>query len=940
MRKLYGLFILIVLILVTVNVGFYLHIYRQQLNYQKDILLKQTQICGWEIERKVSEFQNELQRILFTKNINNFFTDPEAKINTRRNLEVLFSKYSNMIASIHVVDNQNNVFNLTKDKNNVLLSDQYQTRTQREILNREQFEKNNGTWTYLIPSFSNDLAVLNILVTLDINLFVKSIFENYHIENNQWQLLLDSDGSIRLHNHTALDIELAQHEVINSDLSNGNEGSVLQAVKLNDKKETFITAYYPVSIFTEELGVLFSISTERILTTVILNIVFLAAATFLILIVIILIFLAVLQRKQQEEIKLKNSELSLRTILESLPVGIFFINPDKTIRTVNKSALEILRIADENILLGKETGNLFFEFKDLPLLFKDEKEKSRLFVYYDQNDNEILLFKKTIPLEIHGESIELETFVDITPLENARKAESAANTAKSDFINKISQDIRTPLNGILSMSEDLSLLKDLDSDKKNKVEIIRKSAELLLSVINDLIDFSKTEIGKVLVDETPFSLQSEIEFVTATFSSLSEEMSLPVFAEFDENLPEEIIGDPFILRQILTNLLSNALKHSKGERVLVSSKLIDSEDESLTLEVTVQDDGVGMPKDILSSLNSDSSLTQSSQFHGMEGLLKCKKLVEIIHGNLMVESPSLISTGKNPGTLLRFTFRAYSNISPNKGIDLSHIRDYPDVKVLIFNDPKKKDNSLQNILKDLEIKSETTQFNETSISLLKARASDRDNNYSMIIILDTPAQNGFTIAREIFINDLSDKYLIMMISSNNRPGNLLKSKRMGVDHYLLFPFESSEIFDFVQNNFRHIEIPKVKPFQLKKIRHDISILVAEDNAVNQKVAQIIFKNLGFEIDIAPNGQKAVSMVREKEYDIIFMDIRMPIKTGFDATYEIRKLGCTLPIIALTANVSEIDRTKALEVGMNDFLGKPVRVENIKNILIKWFSVPV
>jgi len=284
--------------------------------------------------------------------------------------------------------------------------------------------------------------------------------------------------------------------------------------------------------------------------------------------------------------------------------------------------------------------------------------------------------------------------------------------------------------------------------------------------------------------------------------------------------------------------------------------------------------------------------------------------------------------------------KVFSNKGPEKNIDFSHIRNYSDIRVLIFHDPKRKDVSLQKILKDMEIKSEITQFNDSSIPLLKARLSEKSDNYSLLVIMDTPAQNGFTIARDLYINELSQNYLVIMISSNNRPGNLVKCQRMGVDYYLLYPYESSEIFDFIQNSFTHIEIPVSKPVTLKKIRQDISILVAEDNAINQRVAQIIFKNLGFEIDIAPNGMKAVNMVREKQYDIIFMDIRMPVKTGFDATYEIRKLGFAMPVIALTANVSELDRTKAMEVGMNDFLSKPVRVDNIKNLLIKWFSEPV
>lgn len=941
MKRLYALFILIVAILVLVNVFFYLYIYRQQLNYQKDLLLKQTQICGWEIEKKVADFQNELQRILFTKNINDFFTDEQVKFNVIKQLEVLFSKYSHLVSSIQIVDSQKRVFSLSKDMNNVILSDEYLSRTQKKLKEREEFEKIDKDWSFALPSFAIDNKVrLNVLINFDINLFSQSVFENYHIEDTQWQLLLDPDGSIRYHNHSSEIISLQNLEFINKELFEGNEGSVLQTITLGKSKERVITSFYPVNVFQQDLGILFSLKTDKIFTSVILNIIILAAATFIILIVIILMFMAFIKRKQQEEDKLRKSEKSLRIILESLPIGIFFSGKNKIIQSVNKAGLEILKIQDENNLIGKESNGLFFQFKEIPFSVKGIGEESNLYVYYDENDTEILLFKKDIPLDIAGEQSILEAFIDITPLENARKAEVSANNSKSDFIAKISQDIRTPLNGILSMSESLTLENSFSDSNKDKVEIIRKSAELLVSVINDLIDFSKTEIGKIYVEEIPFRLENEIEIVVNSFAAMSEENKISVYTEIEEYVPGEIIGDPFILRQILTNLLSNAIRHSAGEKVLITFKTLDSREENRIISISVQDDGKGISPGIMKIINSNDTTELSEKHPGLEGLLKSKKLVHIIRGEMKIETPSLISMGKNPGTMVSFTMQAVSNKGPEKNIDFSHIKDYSDIKVLIFQDPKKKDNSLQKIMKNLEVKSESTQFNETSISLIKSRMAEKSESYSLIVIMDTPSQNGFTIARELFINDLTGDFLVLMISSNNRPGNLLKCQRMGVDYYLLYPYESSEIFDFIQNSFTHIVIPVTKPVQLKKLRQDLSILVAEDNAINQRVAQIIFKNLGYEIDIAPNGQRAVSMASEKEYDIIFMDIRMPIKTGFDAAYEIRNLGLSMPIIALTANVSELDRTKSMEVGMNDFLSKPVRVDNIKNILIKWFSQPV
>lgn len=942
MKKVYALLSLVVAILIIVNIFFYLHIYRQQITYQKETLIRQTQTCGWEVEKNINDLQNELQKLLFTRNLNVFFTNPQERQYISFRIESMISKYSSLINSIQIFDTETNYFIMQRDRSNNLISDRYLSRNQKPLVERELAEVRNGEIHYSIPVYSPDNNLnINILVTLNLHFYMLSNFDNYHVGDSQWQLLLDSDGMISLHNHTGENVSMTkQHEIL-QDILEGIEGTLTQTVTLGEKEHHFITAHYPINLLGKDYGIVFLLKSEKILSSVLFNIIFLAAATFIILIVIIVIFIYFFRRKQLEEKKLKDSEGSLKKILESLPIGIFFTGPDSIIRSVNFAALEILRIRDEKMLIGKDSSAFFLQFKDTPLAMRDLAEGSRLYVYYDEHDNEILIYKKEIPLELQEEKILLEAFVDFTPFENSRKAEAASNTSKSEFITKISQDIRTPLNGILSMTESLKQSKSTPAREQEKIEIIRKSSELLVSVVNDLIDFSKTETGKIVVEESPFVLNSEVSIVVDSFKTFSEKEKIDISVHYGEDIPEEVIGDPFLVRQILTNLISNALKYSGAKKININTRLVFRKEESLLIRISVEDNGKGISSNIVETVFSETYSSYVDKLHSCEGLMKSKKLAELMGGEFVLQSPApSMGKGSNQGTLASFTIQVFSNKGTEKKLNLTRFKNYSDIRTLIFSDPGKKELSLIKLLKDFEIQSEITPFNEMTIPVLKIRVQNDQNNTPLLIIPDTIHQNGFAIAREIFINDLSNHFLILMISSNNKPGNLIKSKRMGVDYYLLYPYEASEIFDFIQNHFTGIAIPKSKPLYLKKIRKDISILLVEDNDINQKAAQIIFKNLGFEIDVAANGLEAVNMVKERKPDIVFMDIRMPIKSGFDATYEIRNLGFTNPIVALTANATDMDKSKAVEVGMNDFLVKPVRVETIKNVLIKWFSEPV
>jgi CheY-like chemotaxis protein len=229
-------------------------------------------------------------------------------------------------------------------------------------------------------------------------------------------------------------------------------------------------------------------------------------------------------------------------------------------------------------------------------------------------------------------------------------------------------------------------------------------------------------------------------------------------------------------------------------------------------------------------------------------------------------------------------------------------------------------------------------YNDTDIDSVIFHLEQKKELYQMLVIMDKSQNEGFTIARHLKDKRLSEYFLIVMVSSNNQQGNYQKCKALGIDYYLIQPYESIEFYNIIRNTFFNIKQSIDLTNLLNKIRTDLQILVAEDNLINQRITQNIFKHLGYEVDIAKNGIEVVEMVTNNSYDIIFMDLLMPEMNGIEATREIRKKwGDKIPIIAVTAVENEDRKQEALEAGMNGYVMKPVKVESIKQILLKWFS---
>ena len=942
MKRLYYFIAIIVIIVLVINAYYSFYIYKQQIQFHTDMLTNQAQICSWEVEQSGYEFENEINYIVFSSDIAGFFEDEKNLDLKIRKLELFYFKYQNLVKNIKIIDNNKNVYSLFKDKTNHFISDFYISQRQTTLLDKEDVTLNNDdSYTYVLPVFKNNKTVVNILIKVNITQYIRSVFENYHLGSTLWQWLVDTDGTILTNNIVKDTISVAELPKILPDIKEGLKGSLLHSVKIQNSKNKYLSVYYPVRILTKDMGVVFSLETKIIIKSVITNSVIISASSFIVFIIIIIVFIVSMRRKNKETRLVNDSINSLNQIFESLPIGIMILSNKKEVKSINNTGAEIFGLKTKDELIGKVITDQFLisrNFQDSDSFSYTNNQNQ--YIYYDDNDNEVVIYKKEIPFIIENEDISLESFIDITPIEIARKREVAANKAKSEFLAKMSHEIRTPLNGIIGMANTLETL-NLNNKQSEAVQIILKSADLLLSIINDILDFSKIEAGKMIIEETPFKLREEVEATVALFVPRAKEKNIELLSQIHKSVPDQLIGDPFRLKQVISNLIGNAIKFTYEGKIILSVEMVKTQNGYLKLLFAVEDTGIGIPKEKLNEIftsfsQADGSTTRKFGGTGL-GITISKQLVELMGGELWVESPSSISYDPQySGSKFSFTIQVFSNEKLNKKINVSNISDYKQINVLIINSNPEDEKSLIYSFKSFGTHFEQITPKENPLKKIEDSINST-KPFHLVVITDSAEFDGISFSRKLNEKKLTDEFFVAVVSSNDQPGNYVKCKLNGVDHYLIKPFEASELFEILQENFTGLKAFDKELPELNKLRKNIKILLAEDNIINQRVAQTIFKNLGYDITIAQNGKECVEKIKSGKFDIIFMDIMMPEKDGLEATAEIRSLGYSLPIVAMTANAREEDKTKAFNSGMNHYLAKPVRIEEIKEVLIRWFS---
>jgi two-component system sensor histidine kinase/response regulator len=530
----------------------------------------------------------------------------------------------------------------------------------------------------------------------------------------------------------------------------------------------------------------------------------------------------------------------------------------------------------------------------------------------------------------------------------ARELE-AANRAKTDFLASMSHEVRTPLNGIIGMTEML-LDTPLSADQRSCAETVCVSAEALLRIVNDVLDFSKIEAGRMSLEAIPFDLQALLEDTLDLVTLRAQEKGLELIFRHDPSLPPGVIGDPGRIRQIVLNLLGNGIKFTESGHVLLKVVTEAVRGGRVELRISVRDTGIGIPPDRLTRLferftQADSSTTRRYGGTGL-GLAISRQLAELMGGR--------VSATSEPGAGSTFSVWLPLEIDPAARRPELDTGELGGIRVLVVDDNPDCRPVTQELCARWGMRTEGCSA--ASAAIEKLTAAFHSGNPFQLVITDwlMAGMDGEQLTRAVRENSVLKSTPVIFLSSAGRRDEAARFTEAGCDGYLVKPVKASTLFELVRRMMAlsrdtacatmltRLDVHVRRPPATDARRHarfcGCQVLLVEDNRVNQKVGVRLLEKFGCRVDVAANGEEAVEMSSQLPYDLILMDCQMPEMDGYEATRQIRRRGGhegRTPIIAITASVTERDREQCFAAGMDDYLSKPIRVDTLFEALEKW-----
>ncbi|BCZ47171.1 hypothetical protein psyc5s11_32380 [Clostridium gelidum] len=564
----------------------------------------------------------------------------------------------------------------------------------------------------------------------------------------------------------------------------------------------------------------------------------------------------------------------------------------------------------------KEDPNIWLSFIG-QAISQDQSGKSVRFIGVLQNISE----RKMIEVELKA----------------AKEEAEEASLAKSQFLANMSHEIRTPMNAIMGLTHLISQ-SDLNDYQENYISKIESSSKTLLRIINDILDFSKIEAKKLEIENIKFNLDKVFENVSTLYTPSATGKGIDINFDIMEGIPDVLKGDPLRLEQILSNLVTNAIKFTSFGEVNVEVRIAEEQEDKIKLHFNVKDTGIGLTKEQIERLftaftQADNSMTRKYGGTGL-GLTITKQLVNLMKGEIWVESEY------GEGSIFKFIieFDKVSNI-----IRPSY-ESHPDLhgkKVLVIDHNKTSLMILERMLRSFlfEVKALRDPFE--AIELL-----EKENFDLLFIDFNLPELSGIDLYKRLVANTEIKVPKTIFVSATGRESYYNQVKQLGVKNFLVKPINQSLMFDTVMDALKGTTTREVNReynqesyIKFQSVLKDKKMLLVEDNDINQLVAKDILEQAGIRVSIASNGVEAIKYVNANKFDIVLMDVQMPIMDGYKATEILRKTysSSQLPIIAMTANALKGDREKSIESGMNDYISKPINPEILFETLGKWLT---
>ena len=672
------------------------------------------------------------------------------------------------------------------------------------------------------------------------------------------------------------------------------------------------------------------------------------------------------ERKRAEE-----AHSQLAAIVESSDDAIFSRTLNGTISTWNRGAEKLFGYSAEEAI-GQTASTIIVppdcrnELTEILARAEQGESTSNYETVRATKDGRLIdVFLTVSPIkDSEGNVIGSSTITrDITErklaeqeLEQAKEQAEAASRAKSDFLAIMSHEIRTPMNGVIGMTS-LLLDTDLDPEQREYAETARSSGENLLTIINDILDFSKIEAGKMELEIIDFDLRSAVEETVGLLAERSYDKNLELASLVEYDVPTALKGDPGRIRQVLTNLLGNAVKFTEEGEVVLRVRLVEGSEDVAVVRFEVKDTGIGMSQEQQTQLfqsfsQADASTTRRYGGTGL-GLAISKQLVELMGGEIGAESEL------EAGSTFFFTLPLKKQPEETQPATPKPLVDLQGLRVLVVDDNETNCKIVHHQIISWGMKNGEAKDGQSALEMLHAAAERGEPYHLAILDMQMPKMDGLMLAKMIKDDPTIASTRLVLLTSMSRRGDGEEARQAGIEVYLNKPVRQSQLYDVIAT----VMSKQVEPEETVRLEHQAQlvarhnlretkarsrarILIAEDNSVNQKVAVRMLEKLGYRADVAANGLEAVEALSRIPYAAVLMDVQMPEMDGYEATREIRRRereaggerdtsSRHLPVIAMTANALEGDREKALAAGMDDYVSKPVKPAQLSEILERW-----
>ena len=667
------------------------------------------------------------------------------------------------------------------------------------------------------------------------------------------------------------------------------------------------------------------------------------------------------ERMRAEE-SLSDERKVLRALIDNVPDFMYVKDADCRFLLANLAVARQMGAKAPEELLGK--SDFDFYPRDLATTFYEDEQNvirsgqavvNREEKGMDSHGNESEIMTTQVPLRDKNGRVTGLVGIghDITHLKKAqeemkmaREAAEAASRAKSEFLANMSHEIRTPLNGVMGMT-DLALETELTAEQREYLETVKMSGDSLLTVINDILDFSKIEAGKIDLEAIDFILRDCLESTLKTLAVRADEKGLELMCEVAPEVPEIVRGDSTRLRQILTNLVGNAIKFTNNGEIALKVRVAGREGSAYICQFTVADTGIGVPEEKRELIfapfsQADSSTTRKYGGTGL-GLTISSRLVAMMGGKIWVESEI------GSGSQFHFTARLGSaDVTEIKVGTIAPPELLRSVKVLVVDDNRTNRRILEGMLLRWQMKPTSADGGRSALAELSA-AREAGDRYGLILTdMHMPDMDGFELVEEIRHRPELSTATIMMLTSAGHRGDAARCQELGVSAYLLKPIRQSELREAIARVLGAREhegaIPLITRFSLQDAREPdafLRVLLAEDNLVNQRLVVRLLEKRGHQVVVAATGLEALMLLEKEKFDLVLMDVQMPEMDGLEATLAIREMekgsGFHQPIVALTAHAMKGDREKCLDAGMDGYLTKPIRPGELDHLLATYIT---